>query len=98
MELLLDPMKLVGKDEIEMICADGWVRRVYTILAAYVADFPEQCLVTYCLESRCPQCLVPHNERGSPAWSEPRDQKKTLDILKQQAVGLKPKVFVSQGL
>jgi Plavaka transposase len=98
MESLLEPLKLVGKEGKEMTCADGWVRRVYTILAAYVADFPEQCLVACCLESRCPRCLVPHNERGSPAWSDPRDQKTTVEILRQQADGLKPKAFVSQGL
>ena len=98
MESLLEPLKIVGEQGLEMTCADGWVRKVYTILAAYVADFPEQCLVACCMESRCPQCLVEHNERGSPAWSDPRDHKKTLEILRQRAEGLKPKAFVSQGL
>lgn len=98
MESLLEPLKIVGTEGMEMTCADGWVRRVYTILAAYVADFPEQCLVACCLESRCPQCLVAHNERGLPAWSDPRDQKKTTEILRQRAKGLKPRAFVSQGL
>src|ERR1700747_3381339 len=98
MESLLEPLKIVGKEGMEMTCADGWVRRVYPILAAYVADFPEQCLVTCCLESRCPRCLVLPNEHGSPAWSDPRDQKNTMEILRQRAEGLKPKAFVSQGL
>jgi hypothetical protein len=98
MESLLEPLKIVGKEGMEMTCADGWVRRVYPILAAYVADFPEQCLVACCLESRCPRCLVLPNERGSPAWSDPRDQKNTMEILRQRAEGLKPKAFVSQGL
>ena len=81
-----------------MTCADGWVRRVYPILAAYVADFPEQCLVACCLESRCPRCLVLPKNRGSTAWSHPRDPKKIVEILAQRAEGLKPKAFVSQGL
>ena len=98
MESLLEPLKMAGKDGVDMTCADGWVRRVYPILAAYVADFPEQCLVACCMESRCPRCLVSHKKRGSPAWSDLRDQKKTLDILRQRAEGLKPKAFVSQGL
>lgn len=98
MESLLEPLKTVGREGMEMTCADGWVRRVYTILTAYVADFPEQCLVACCMESWCPQCLVPHNQHGSPAWSEPRDQKETVEILRQRARGLKPKAFVSQGL
>ena len=81
-----------------MTCADGWIHNVYPILTAYIANFPEQCLVACYMESRCPQCLVPHNEHGSLAWSEPRDQKKTIEILRQQAEGLKPKAFISQGL
>ena len=98
MESLLKPLKNVGENRMEMTCADGWVHRVYTILAAYVVDFPEQCLVACCLESQCPQCLVPHNEHGSPVWSDPRDQKETTEILRKHAYGLKPKAFISQVL
>jgi len=78
MESLLEPLKTAGKEGIEMTCADGWVRRVYAILAAYIADYLEQCLVACCMESRCPRCLVLHNKCGSLAWSEPRDPKKTI--------------------
>ena len=98
MESLLEPLKTLGREGVDMTCADGWVRKVYPILAAYVADFPEQCLIACCLESQCPRCPVPPNERGSPAWSYPRNHKKTVEILRQQAKGLKPKAFVSQGL
>jgi Plavaka transposase len=98
MESLLEPLKNAGKDRMEMMCADGWVCNVYPILTAYIANFPEQCLVTCCMESQCPRCLVPYNEHGLLAWSEPQDQKKTIKILRQWAEGLKPKAFVSQGL
>ena len=98
MESLLEPLKMPGKTGLVMTCADGWVRTVYPILAAYIADFPEQCLVACCMESRCPRCLVKHDERGSSAWSDPRNHKRTVELLKQHAEGLKSKAFVSQGL
>jgi len=98
MESLLEPLKTVGKEGLNMTCANGWVRKVYAILVAHITNFPEQCLVACCMESQCLQCLVPHNKCGLLAWLEPQDHKKMIEILRQQAEGLKPKVFVSQGL
>lgn len=98
MESLLEPLKTLGIEGVDMTCADGWVRRVYPILAAYVADFPEQCLVACCQQSRCPRCLVPQDKRGSPGWWDPRDHKKTVETLTQRAEGLKTRAFISQGL
>ena len=98
MRSLLAPLKATGLTGIEMTCADSWIRHVYPILAAYVADFPEQCLVACCMESRCPRCLIEPNKRGSPIWSILRDHNATVETLKQQATGLAPKKFETEGL
>lgn len=89
MKLLLEPMEEAGRDGVRMVCPDGFVRRVYPVLAAYIADHPEQCLVTCTKENRCPQCKVPMDERGEPSWIQyaQRSQAEALTILKLRASG-----------
>ena len=81
-----------------MVCADGNIRRVYPLLAAYVADYPEQCLVACCKENRCPRCLVDPDERGSPVESLFREVGATLEILDEHRRGKDPKEFDDEGL
>ena len=98
MHLILEPLKRAGQEGVEMSCADGWVHRVYPLLAAYIADYPEQCLVCCCKENGCPQCLVNPKERGSPVSSILRNPKKTVQILANQSNGLHPEEFKTQNL
>jgi hypothetical protein len=64
-----------------MVCADGWVRRVHPIIAAYVADQPEQCVVAGCKKTYCHICDITPQQRGQPGVGEPRTQADTLPAL-----------------
>ncbi|KAG8709952.1 hypothetical protein FRC08_017839 [Ceratobasidium sp. 394] len=82
LESILEPLKVLSRTGTEVLCADGGVRRVFPILAAYIADYPEQATIACTRESRCPICWVPHAERGNLSVPYPiRDRRRTLDAL-----------------
>lgn len=102
MNIILEPLFTAARHGVEMLRADGCVSQVHPVLASYVADFPEQCLVGCNLESRCPICLVKHNKRQDnikPEKVEYRLMKRTLDALKKEKEkpGLSH-VFKDEGL
>ncbi|KAJ7097059.1 hypothetical protein B0H15DRAFT_961174 [Mycena belliarum] len=98
MRTILAPLVEAGKDGVDMLCSDGNMRKVYPILAAYVADHPEQCLVACCKENRCPKCIVDAKRRGLPVHSALRDPAETIKLMKKHAQGRAPAAFEAQGL
>jgi hypothetical protein len=90
MRTLLEPLIKAGTNGVDMDCADDFIRTIFPILSAYIADYPEQCLVACCKENACPTCLVKLTEQGAPIRSVLREQTTTLEILGQQSHGEKP--------
>ncbi len=95
---ILQSLVDAGRNGILMTCADGFIRHVYPILAAYIADHPEQCLVACCKENRCPRCLVHRNERGDFAEHPLRNQSDTIVLLDRIANGEDAAEFTQQGV
>ncbi|KAJ7776026.1 hypothetical protein DFH07DRAFT_983220 [Mycena maculata] len=98
MKVMLGPLKAAGRDGVKMDCADGFVRMIFPILSAYIADYPEQCLVACCRENSCPRCLVHPAKRGDPVNSTLRDPDETLRVLSDRSKGEFPVEFVDQNL
>ncbi|KAG1842604.1 hypothetical protein F4604DRAFT_1884714 [Suillus subluteus] len=98
MSLLLHSLIAAGNNGVDMVCADSWIWRVYPILAMYIMDFPEQCLVACCKENHCLKCLVGANERGEGLDSVMRDPESTKNILERCKNSQHPPEFEENGL
>ncbi|KAG8953783.1 hypothetical protein FRC03_011655 [Tulasnella sp. 419] len=79
---IMASMEKYGQEGKEMVCADGKMRKVFPILGAYIADYPEQYLVACTHENRCPRCLVDPTARGHSTPTEPQHQTMTLELLR----------------
>jgi len=69
MQQLLVPLADAICNGVDMVCTDGFICHVYPILTAYVADHPEQGLVSCCQENFCSKCCVKPNCQGEPVDS-----------------------------
>jgi hypothetical protein len=99
MEALLEPLKIASQEGVEMWCADGRLRRIHPILAAYVGDWPEQCDMACTMRSRCPVCTVKFQERGDYGQDIPiRTTRHTLAAIHRYEVDENAKALDRAGL
>ena len=87
-----------------MTCTDSGIRYIFPILAAYLADFPEQALIACTMENHCPKCICPPEKRGEPLASvfedgeDPnRDPEDTIRNIQLHAAD-KPSAYHDHGL
>ncbi|KLO06143.1 hypothetical protein SCHPADRAFT_986881, partial [Schizopora paradoxa] len=94
MRILLGPLyKLKEKELVEMVSNDSMIRRCFIFLLAYVADHPEQCLVSCNAESMCPTCDIRQKDRGNLAGGETKDTQNLVNILRDHGANLEPHEF-----
>ncbi|KAG9112448.1 hypothetical protein FRC07_007899 [Ceratobasidium sp. 392] len=72
MRLLVKPLAEAAKTRVEVPCADGGVRRIYPLLASYIANFPEQCKVACIKQTHCPLCTAHPKQKGDLTDWPPR--------------------------
>jgi hypothetical protein len=84
MEVVLQPLFSAADTGILLPDANGAVRLCFPILAAYVADYPEQCLVTSIRYGQtCPKCKTAVGDFGGQKVSEPRRPDDTLETIER---------------
>ncbi|SJL16686.1 uncharacterized protein ARMOST_20215 [Armillaria ostoyae] len=96
MSIIMKSVAEAGRKGTAITCTDGFIRNAWPILAAYVADYPEQCLIACCKENRCPICTVTPNQRGENCSCPYHDLQSTLDMLKRKGRGKSSPAFNKQ--
>ncbi|KAG8731527.1 hypothetical protein FRC10_001655 [Ceratobasidium sp. 414] len=82
LEKIFEPLKTASSDGILAWCADGNLRHVYPIIAAWLADWPEQNEVACTTQSGCPKCTQEWKGRGRLGPRAPlRDHDAVLEAV-----------------
>ncbi|KAK0474131.1 hypothetical protein EDD18DRAFT_1313532 [Armillaria luteobubalina] len=87
MSIIMKSVAEAGQTGSMVTCADAFFRKVWPILAAYVADYPEQCLIACCKENHCLICTVAPDKQGENCSCPYRDPTLTLEMLKRKSSG-----------
>ncbi|KAF7374211.1 hypothetical protein MSAN_00303300 [Mycena sanguinolenta] len=102
MKYMLSPLKTAGIRGMPVTSGDGVTRRGHPIYAAFVGDYPEQCLVTCTKSGDCPTCDAPRDDLGDGSTFPLRDLESILAAIETidegptaysracEAAGIKP--------
>ncbi|KAG8728949.1 hypothetical protein FRC11_009853, partial [Ceratobasidium sp. 423] len=93
MRKMLTTLEKAGLEGVEVECSDGWVRRCYPVLGAYITDHPEQCMIACCKQTTCPRCKVPSDKRQDNQLWEPKTQREVGAEVLTQSLGANSKTF-----
>ncbi|QRW11932.1 plasma membrane ATPase 4 [Ceratobasidium sp. AG-Ba] len=83
MRALLAPLAEAAKTGIEVPCANGGIRRIYPVLAAYIADFPEQCKIACIKQTHCPLCTAQPKKKGDLGNAPPRTHDDVIGAMEE---------------
>jgi hypothetical protein len=99
MKIVTDPLKTASHDSVETWCADGQLRRVHPILAAFEGDWPEQCDVCATLGSGCPMCHLKYKTQGN-IWNMAimRSKADTISALLSYEETQDPSILIDNTL
>ncbi|KAI9457549.1 hypothetical protein HD554DRAFT_2207192 [Boletus coccyginus] len=70
MTCMLTLLVTAGTKEVLMVCTNSSTCHVWPILAAYIVDYLEQCLVACCMENHCLLCKVAPSAHGDHMGAE----------------------------
>jgi len=56
MRIILNPLKEAGQKSVKIRNSKGEMQQIHPFLCCYVADYPEQCLVSCSKSGTCPKC------------------------------------------
>ena len=80
---IFEPLKTASSDGLLAWCSDGYLRHIYPIIAAWVADWPEQNDIACTVRNGCPKCLQKFAKRGQGGRMAPaRDHETNERILR----------------
>ena len=71
--LLFEPLQAVAREGVKMDCADGKVRRCFSILSAWIADHMKRVALHGVKSNSCPKCKVLPWELGNDPKYSARD-------------------------